>query len=69
MVQKQQDGSLIFEENLQKEKIDLSTEVIPYLVNKIIIFHNNNYHRDIGDLESYSLAQIETLEYFKDRDE
>ncbi len=47
-----------FLEKLNKKEIDLSTEVIPNFLNKIYIFHNNIYHRDIGTLESYAIAQI-----------
>ncbi|QOG12083.1 nucleotidyltransferase family protein [Arcobacter sp. FWKO B] len=51
-----------FLESLNKKMIDLSTEVIPHYIGKIYVFHNDVYHRDIGTLESYSLAQIDTLE-------
>jgi mannose-1-phosphate guanylyltransferase len=39
--------------------IDFSTEVIPNYLGKIYCFHNNNYHRDIGTLESLALAEME----------
>ncbi|MEK6730678.1 MAG: nucleotidyltransferase family protein [Pseudomonadota bacterium] len=48
-----------FLEGLGKEKIDFSTEVIPHFLNRINTFHNSIYHRDIGTLESYALAQLE----------
>lgn len=48
-----------FLKELHKEKIDFSTEVIPHFLGKINTFHNDVYHRDIGNLESYALAQIE----------
>ena len=46
----------------QKEKVDLSTQIIPKLMNRIVVFHNDVYHRDIGNLESYSLSQIEIMD-------
>jgi len=49
--------------SLGKKEIDLSTEVIPHFLDKIYTFHNNVYHRDIGTIESYALAQIEILKY------
>ena len=50
---------LEFMKSLNKEVIDFSTEIIPKFIGKINTFHNDVYHRDIGNLESYSLAQIE----------
>ncbi|OGT22866.1 MAG: mannose-1-phosphate guanylyltransferase [Gammaproteobacteria bacterium RIFCSPHIGHO2_02_FULL_42_13] len=50
---------LKFLAGLKKEKIDFSTEVIPRFIGHINTFHNDVYHRDIGTLESYALAQIE----------
>ena len=50
---------LKFVESLNKNVIDFSTEVIPNFIGRINTFHNDVYHRDIGNLESYSLAQIE----------
>jgi mannose-1-phosphate guanylyltransferase len=46
--------------NIGKEKLDISLDIIPEFMGKIGTFYNNDYHRDIGDLRSYSLAQIET---------
>ena len=51
-----------FIETLNKERVDFSTEVLPAYVGKIFTFHNDRYHRDIGTIESYALAQIEILE-------
>ena len=48
-----------FLEKLDKETIDLSTEVLPYHMGKIQIFHNTKYHRDIGNAESLRLANEE----------
>ncbi len=39
--------------------IDFSTQVLPYYMGRIYTFHNNIYHRDIGTLESYHIAQQE----------
>lgn len=47
-----------FLEKLNKKEIDLSIEVIPHFLNKIYTFHNQIYHRDIGTLDSYAIAQI-----------
>jgi mannose-1-phosphate guanylyltransferase len=41
---------------------DISTEVIPNFLGKIQVFHNNVYHRDIGNMESYSKANMEIKE-------
>jgi len=50
-----------FLENLNKERIDISTEVLPNFIGQIATFHNDVYHRDIGTIESYALSQIEIL--------
>lgn len=50
-------------ESLQKEKINFSTEILPKFLGKIYTFHNDCYHRDIGTIESYALAQIEVLKH------
>ena len=39
--------------------VDLSTEIIPNLLGRIGTFHNADYHRDIGTLESLRRAEIE----------
>jgi len=44
---------------LGKKQIDLSTEVIPHYLGKIVTFHNPHYHRDIGTPESLAMAEIE----------
>ncbi|MDD3770934.1 MAG: nucleotidyltransferase family protein [Sulfuricurvum sp.] len=54
---------IAFIETLHKERVDFSTEVLPAFVGKIFTFHNDRYHRDIGTLESYALAQIEVSNY------
>ncbi len=45
--------------SLKKEICDFSTEVLPNFLGKIQTFHNTDYHRDIGNLESLALAEIE----------
>lgn len=48
-------------EKTSKNKIDFSNDILPELMGKINTFTNNIYHRDIGTVESYALAQIEIL--------
>lgn len=48
-----------FMARLGKPVIDLSTEVLPHYLNRIVAFHNADYHRDIGTLESLRLAERE----------
>ncbi len=50
---------LSFIESLNKREIDFSTEVIPNFLNKINTYHNDIYHRDIGDIQSLNLARVE----------
>ena len=45
--------------NLGNEDIDLSTEVIPHLLGKILTYRNNCYHRDIGTHSSWVMANID----------
>ncbi len=45
--------------SLKKEVIDLSTEVLPKYLGKMQAFHNTDYHRDIGTMESLKLAELE----------
>jgi mannose-1-phosphate guanylyltransferase len=44
---------------LDKEIIDFSTDVLPHYLGRINTFYNSTYHRDIGNLDSLSKAQIE----------
>jgi len=44
---------------LEKNTIDLSTEVIPSFIGRICTFRNTGYHRDIGSLESLRKAEAE----------
>lgn len=46
---------------IQKDVIDISVDVIPSFLGKIQTFHNNQYHRDIGTLESLTLANNEFI--------
>ncbi len=48
---------------LKKEMIDFSTDVLPHFMGRINTFYNNIYHRDVGNLESYHLAQIEYTKF------
>lgn len=45
--------------SMNKQQIDLSTEVIPRFLGRIQSFHNPDYHRDIGNIKSLSLAEME----------
>ena len=44
---------------LNKPVIDLSTEVLPAFLGRICTFHNADYHRDIGTLDSLRRAEEE----------
>jgi mannose-1-phosphate guanylyltransferase len=48
-----------FLESLNKEMIDFSNDVLPQYLNRMQIFHNADYHRDIGTPESLRLAECE----------
>jgi mannose-1-phosphate guanylyltransferase len=45
--------------SLEKEFCDISTEVLPNFIGRIQTFHNTDYHRDIGTLESLAMAELE----------
>ena len=45
--------------SLDKEDADFSLDVLPHFLGKINTFMNDIYHRDIGTVESYALAQVE----------
>lgn len=51
-----------FLESLQKEKIDFSLDVLPNFMGRINTYENRVYHRDIGTVTSYALAQLEYLQ-------
>lgn len=44
---------------LNNDVIDISTEVLPHYLGRMQAFHNADYHRDIGTLESLRLGEIE----------
>jgi len=44
---------------VKSDAFDISREVIPSIHHRLNVFHNDVYHRDIGTLESFALAQIE----------
>ena len=48
-----------FLEQLGKKEIDFSLDVLPHFMGKINTSLNDIYHRDIGTVESYALAQVE----------
>ncbi|WP_406850961.1 nucleotidyltransferase family protein [Herbaspirillum huttiense] len=43
--------------SLGMQEVDLSTQVIPHFVGRIFTFLNSDYHRDIGTISSWQLAQ------------
>lgn len=45
--------------SLNKVVVDFSTDVLPHFMGRINTFHNDIYHRDIGNIESLNAAQIE----------
>lgn len=45
--------------SLDKEVIDMSTEVLPHYLGRMQAYHNSDYHRDIGTPESLQLAEME----------
>lgn len=54
-----------FLEELNKKEIDFSLDVLPHFVGKINTYLNSTYHRDIGNMQSYGLAQVELFnKYF-----
>lgn len=46
-------------QHLGREVIDFSTEVLPAFIGRIATFHNAQYHRDIGTIESLRKAEAE----------
>ncbi len=45
--------------SLGKSVLDLSTEVMPHFMGRIVEFHNCGYHRDIGSPESLRRAELD----------
>lgn len=56
---------LNFIKSLKKEEVDFSTEVIPAFLGRINTFHNDIYHRDIGNPSSLELARSEFPPLFR----
>ncbi len=54
-----------FLKSLEKRDIDFSNDVLPKYIGKINTYLNDIYHRDIGTIESYALAQIECRRFIK----
>jgi mannose-1-phosphate guanylyltransferase len=52
-----------FLKSLHKNNIDFSIDVLPMYMGKINTFLNDIYHRDIGTIKSYKLAQKEVLSF------
>ena len=50
---------LKFLASLNKEIIDMSTEVIPHYLGRMHTYHNGVYHRDIGTMKSLACAEAE----------
>ena len=48
-----------FIDNLGCNPLDFSTQVLPGFIGRINTWHNSVYHRDIGTVESFLLAQAE----------
>lgn len=51
---------------LGRAAADLSTEILPGLVGRMVAFHNDVYHRDIGSPAAYAQAQLDSR-YLGDR--
>ena len=52
-------------ERLKTVKVDFSVDVLPYYMGRIFTYYNDLYHRDIGNIRSYELAQIETNSLYR----
>lgn len=46
-----------FLKTIKQDEMDFSKHVLPRFIGKIYTFHNDQYHRDIGTLDSYNKAQ------------
>ncbi len=44
---------------MDKPVVDISTEVLPAYLGRIATFHNADYHRDIGTMQSLQLAEAD----------
>jgi mannose-1-phosphate guanylyltransferase len=45
--------------SLDNDVIDMSTEVLPHYLGRMQAYHNADYHRDIGTVESLQMAELE----------
>jgi mannose-1-phosphate guanylyltransferase len=48
----------------ERNALDISLHIIPRLLGRIYTFHNDLYHRDIGDVNSLGLAESEFPNYY-----
>ena len=56
-----------FLNDLNKNVIDFSTEVLPNFLGRIYTWHNDKYHRDIGTPQSYETANVDFCKlYFEE---
>ena len=53
-------------ESLKTVKVDFSVDVLPHYMGRIFTYYNGLYHRDIGNIRSYELAQIETDSLYRE---
>jgi len=49
----------IIDEFLPSTPCEISTDIIPQIYGKIFTYHNNTYHRDIGNMFSLELARAD----------
>ncbi len=54
-----------FMEGLGKPVVDLSGEVLPHYLNKILAVKTDGYHRDIGSVESLRRAEVEFTQHLE----
>lgn len=52
---------------VKKPISDISIDVLPKCLGRMATFLNDDYHRDVGTLESYGLAQVEMYARFLNR--
>ena len=45
--------------SVEGHTLDISLDLIPKLLGRIYSYMNNSYHRDIGTIDSYTMAQFE----------
>jgi mannose-1-phosphate guanylyltransferase len=63
-----EEGVLDHLPGLGKAEFDFSAEVIPLLIGRIATWHNGNYLRDIGTLQSIKSVQKEDIPSLPERD-